>query len=319
MSLVSSGPGHEGHPCFPHAKERHPMTHYDEHVVGTGRRDTAPATPERAFTVRITNQHRQIDLSNHLSFESSEIADQPHTTDDVEHAHELLQADIELRDAVLTAGFDSILWNELVNELAAVGIGVVSAWIMSGEIYKHCSDLNRAVTPPARPFTADEREMLAADAVVAGLDLFREKGLVKGEWNPAAGACLSTYFIGACKLSLSNALRKRLSERSQHADTIPIAETDDFEDGYRTRLADRPQSVERTVLARLQAWAAFNKIPRVIVQKAVVYQAAGYSLVEIAELLSNEGNKIYTADAVRVMLKRQQKKSSEDQDGERHV
>jgi DNA-directed RNA polymerase specialized sigma24 family protein len=49
----------------------------------------------------------------------------------------------------------------------------------------------------AAGWTKDDRYQVATETVIAGMELFRERGLVQGQWNPQGGASLTTYAVGA--------------------------------------------------------------------------------------------------------------------------
>lgn len=61
---------------------------------------------------------------------------------------------------------------------------------------------------PMSGCSLDDLEELASDIVLAGFTLFVRKGLVGGEWSPARGASLATYFDGACRLVFRDQYQK---------------------------------------------------------------------------------------------------------------
>ncbi len=208
-----------------------------------------------------------------------------------------IQRDCELRDAILKQGFDSVVWSRLVGELAEYGVGVMSAWIRSGEIYGLCKKFSWNVTPLAPPPDDDERGSLAHDTVLDGLALFQRDGLIEKKWDSANGARLTTYFINACILSFPNNCRKITTARKRTP--LPV----DY-----TRF-DEPlaPSTDASVLSWMDAWAAFSDLPNNEIKKAVLYRALGYNFAEIAELFSAAGTPL-SPGAVRAKLTRQQKR-----------
>jgi DNA-directed RNA polymerase specialized sigma24 family protein len=65
---------------------------------------------------------------------------------------------------------------------------------------------------------AETRKELAGETAAAALVLFRQK-LIDGEWNPAGGRSLTSYFMGACLYAFPNVLRrwKRCEDRWKNA------------------------------------------------------------------------------------------------------
>ncbi|MFD8614651.1 hypothetical protein [Streptomyces sp. NPDC059631] len=110
-----------------------------------------------------------------------------------------LQADARIVDILRADDFQGPRYQKVTTRLMDYGWRTVSKWTASGEIFDHASRAGRPVTAhmTTPDWNADDRAEVATDTVIAGLDLFHEHGLVRGRWNPAGGASLSTYFVGA--------------------------------------------------------------------------------------------------------------------------
>ncbi|WP_328614755.1 hypothetical protein OHS18_43645 [Amycolatopsis sp. NBC_00355] len=209
-----------------------------------------------------------------------------------------MQRDCELRDAILRQGFDSVLWSRLAGELAEYGVGVITAWIHSGEIYALCKKFAWLVSPLAPPPDDDERGSLSHDTVLDGIALFQRDGLIKRKWDPTSGARLTTYFINACILSFPNNCRKIATARKYippPVDNTTLNEPMDL-------------AADGAVLDWMDAWSAFSDLPNNEIKKAVLYRALGYNFVEIAELFTASGTPT-TPGAVRAKINRQHRRS----------
>ncbi|WP_410646809.1 hypothetical protein [Amycolatopsis sp. cmx-4-54] len=239
------------------------------------------------------------------------VSGQGETLPLVQHDHELLVA---LREEE----FSGFVWSELSHRLAGYGLGVIGAWIVSGEIYQRATEKGRPVKPPSPPLTRDERVAIASDAVTMGIELFLKKGLVGKDWDPLRGARLSTYFIGACVLCFANQCRRQLAQRA-------LSDQDVFIPDFAWDAA--APSAERVALARLGLGTilapktkAKNKTtaqyPTDVVNLVVSYSVLGYASSEISDLISSETTR-YSASAVRKMLSSYRKQAKEQIEGGR--
>ncbi|EOD70529.1 hypothetical protein [Amycolatopsis vancoresmycina] len=207
--------------------------------------------------------------------------------------------DLELLCALEADGFDGLVWSELENRLAGYGVGVIGAWVGTGEIYRRATEKGRPVRPPRPPFSRDEQIELAYETVGAGIRLFQEQGLQDDGWRPDRGARLSTYFLGSCVLCFANACRKQLSARRRAEHDVFVAEFDWHE-------ASVP-SAERVALARMDVEAALTGklgkaakpgVPPDVARVVLNYLVLGYDATTIVELINSE-TATYTLKAVR--------------------
>ncbi|MFE3170653.1 hypothetical protein ACFXPA_05675 [Amycolatopsis sp. NPDC059090] len=207
-----------------------------------------------------------------------------------------LRADVELLEALREEGLDGFVWSELSHRLVSYGFSVLQAWLISGEIYDRSTRKGRPVKPPSRPFDQDERTIVAMDTVEEGTRLFRQKGIVDGDWDPSKGARLSTYFIGSCVLCFANVCRRQATARKRTELDI-FSSADEFES-----LGTSP-SAERTALGQLELREVLrNGVPGDVVSLVTMYHVYGYKPAEIADLVSTE-LVTYSAAKIRKILR----------------
>lgn len=118
-----------------------------------------------------------------------------------------LAADADLFESLRADGFTGPGWDYFANELARYGLAVISAWIRKGLIHTRCGARGIRATR-LDPAVAGDRTAVASianETVAEALVMFRDDVLARGKWDPAKGASLRTYFIGACLLRYPNA------------------------------------------------------------------------------------------------------------------
>jgi DNA-directed RNA polymerase specialized sigma24 family protein len=120
-----------------------------------------------------------------------------------------LAADGELLDVLLRQGYRGRDWIVFSRALAEYGYQVIFAWCLSGKILIECARKGFGVArKPPRPIDRDDASELAAETVAASLVYFRDRVLVPRIWEPARGASLKTFFVGACVLMFANVYRQ---------------------------------------------------------------------------------------------------------------
>jgi RNA polymerase sigma-70 factor (ECF subfamily) len=189
--------------------------------------------------------------------------------------------DRDLHKRISAANFTGPEYDKLANELAAYGIAVVTAWLMSGEMFQLCATHHRAVGP--RPITWTEHDVagLTNETVTFALIEFRSRGLAGTGWEYSEDAAsLKTYFVTGCVLAFPNVYRKWIRAEQNWHRLHDLRET--FDD-IPTESVGTPD-VATSVLCRQEAaagYASLSEKERLIVH----YELAGYSNTEIAELL----------------------------------
>ncbi|MFD5858770.1 hypothetical protein [Streptomyces chartreusis] len=110
-----------------------------------------------------------------------------------------LEVDGRIVERLRAESFRGPNYERFTQQLMEYALGAMIKWNASGLIFAKCRSVRRAVPPEKITCTWDyeERRDVAVDTVLSGHDLFREHGLLKGRWNAAKGACLTTYFVGA--------------------------------------------------------------------------------------------------------------------------
>ncbi|MGW2722385.1 RNA polymerase sigma factor [Streptomyces sp. NPDC001492] len=85
------------------------------------------------------------------------------------------------------AGWWSYSWRTMVK------------WTGNGEVFRRSRLAGRPVASDmiTTTWSQDDRHQVATEAVIGGMELFRERGLIQGGWNPHGGASLTTYAVGA--------------------------------------------------------------------------------------------------------------------------
>jgi len=117
-------------------------------------------------------------------------------------------ADRQLYDRLAARGFAGPEYAMFAGELAAYGIGICSAWLVTGLMFAHCARRGRPLPPPPGRWSSEDRSELVLETVAVALKHFREYALVRSGWTADGGASLKTYFIGSCVLSFPNVYRR---------------------------------------------------------------------------------------------------------------
>lgn len=219
-------------------------------------------------------------------------------------------ADRDLYDRLKAANFTGPEYDKFANELAAYAISVVTAWLVSGEMFKLCAIHHRAVGSRPSSWTQRDIDGLVDDTVTAALIEFRSRGLTGAGWEYSEdGASLTTYFLTGCVMAFPNVYRKweRVEERwhSVH----DLRET--FDD-IPTEAVGTPD-VATTVVQRQETAAGYANLSEK--ERLIVgYELAGYTNAEIAELLDMASPRAVEGALYR--LRRKANKRREQEGGE---
>ncbi|MCX5327930.1 MULTISPECIES: hypothetical protein [unclassified Streptomyces] len=114
-----------------------------------------------------------------------------------------LAVDARIVERLRAEGFLGPRYERLTQQLMEYALATMIKWNANGLIFVKSRRVSRPVPGEKITFAWNnqERRDVALDTVVSGHDLFREHGLIRGRWNPAQGACLTTYFVGAAVLA----------------------------------------------------------------------------------------------------------------------
>jgi DNA-directed RNA polymerase specialized sigma24 family protein len=187
-----------------------------------------------------------------------------------------LSADVELIDRLMWAGYDGPEWKLFRTALAQYGVAVLYRWTLSGRIFVECERKGLGALPRRKHHDRDDALGIAGETVARAFLFFRDRVLVKGVWDPARGASVRTYFVGACVLHFPNEYRRALGgERlGQHHSLAGEDDMAIWEGSY----FSRPD-------ARAELASDFRAIRDTKTREIVLLKADGYAEREIARML----------------------------------
>jgi DNA-directed RNA polymerase specialized sigma24 family protein len=201
---------------------------------------------------------------------------------------ERVQADFEVFDLLVERGVKGVLWEQIVEALAAYASEVLDPWIRTGVIYAQTS--HKLLGVPDWPAGRDRlacdqnyREEMIAHIVVRALEKL-QKGLRAGTgWNPRKGLSLASYFVTGCLHEFVYLFKKEHRWWTTHQ-----CELDDTSDEligsaglWDSRLGADPADIVTSRMAVLEHLAALSPVDRT----ALWANLSGYSNAEIAHLL----------------------------------
>lgn len=201
-------------------------------------------------------------------------------------------------------GFQGPEWLQYAGELARYGSAVLDSWLRTQKIVHQCRRKGWRIQVPPDGWSDDHaRKALADDTVVAGLKLFRYKGLICGGWNPEGGASLKTYFLGACVLVFPDENKKyctALERRQEHLERLQELDED--------RTGDTSPDPAETLAIRVESSetrAIFDTL-REQEKQALELQAEGYTYEQIGQLMAEREGKPhpFSRDQVRGWARR---------------
>ncbi|USX49078.1 ECF-type sigma factor [Lentzea sp. HUAS12] len=120
-----------------------------------------------------------------------------------------LQGDAELCRRLRELKYQGPEWEEFVDALTSYGIARLRLLISTGVIFEEDTVFGRTQRYSGLLDQPGEADELIDDVVLAGFAIFVRKGLVGRQWDPAKGASLTTYFMGACKLAFRDVYQAR--------------------------------------------------------------------------------------------------------------
>jgi len=212
-----------------------------------------------------------------------------------------LAVDRDLHDRLALDEFRGPEYRQFANELAAYGLAVVRAWLLSGEMFQRCAARHRSVGSRPTGWTDHDVGGLANDCVTAALTEFQNRALVGAGWEYSEdGASVKTYFITGCIYAFPNVYRAwERSSRRWHRVHDPRESFDDV-----TSESLGTQDVATTAVHRVEAAEAVAAMSETE-QFIVYYELLGFTNAEIRELLQMK-----SARAVEGALYRLQQKAT---------
>jgi DNA-directed RNA polymerase specialized sigma24 family protein len=208
-----------------------------------------------------------------------------------------LHADEQLRLRLAQTGYAGPDYARFAGELAAYGLAICEAWLVTGLMFAQCRRHGRDAGAPPTDWSADDRCELALETVALALKGFRDRALIRGDWSVHHGASLRTYFVGSCILAFPNVYRAWRRERRHWGYT-------DLDEQAVSMLADTQPGPEDVVLSELGLRAELSNVDTRTAM-ALSLAAQGYSHEEIAEVVQT------TARAVEALLYRHRRRSRE--------
>ncbi len=222
-----------------------------------------------------------------------------------------LQADRELVERLQEDGFDGEEYGVFKAALASYGYPVLLAWIRCREIYRLTYEIGRPVKCSDElkehlSRDADDRQELAMEVVARALVHFRERALMQGTWDPAGGASLTTFFVGAAVQVFSNVFTVWSRQYYRGRDQVRIEDVE-LDDRLDDDPADRVCMLETFLEALASAGSSKNPERLRYALAARLVQDAQYR--EIAEDLGATADTIeQVEDAIKKQVYRWREK-----------
>lgn len=138
-----------------------------------------------------------------------------------------LAGDIELYELLKAQEFSGKDYDDFELEIMSYGFATVRKWIRNDELIAHCKRAGFRGVPTQeevslQQLSIDEIRIMAIDIVTDAVLAFREEALIGGQWKPEKNASLRTYFVGRCKKTSVDFLRKLARQRRIEKLTISI-------------------------------------------------------------------------------------------------
>jgi hypothetical protein len=202
-----------------------------------------------------------------------------------------LAGDAVLVTALREAGFAGPDFDYVQDELIRYGLAVLAGWMRRGSIASMCAQKRLRGVPPEvdRQFDYDTALELAGESVARAVDPFREKVLLPGMWDPRRGAALKTFFVGQCLIQFVDVAKTWVRHE------LPVFERDVELQPEQDR-TEHARAVEDDVIRDRMAHSALAAVARPEARRALVMQAMGYTVPDIARDLE------MTVKAVERML-----------------
>jgi DNA-directed RNA polymerase specialized sigma24 family protein len=188
-------------------------------------------------------------------------------------------ADMELVALLARHGYSGPLYEDFERRLYGYGRAVLLAWLRTGEIFVRCHSRSFRLGKPPQPFTDDDRAHLADHTLAAALPAFRQRALIEGEWNPAGGAALTTYFVSGLPVHFPNVYRSWCRQTRREADWQSRIEPEpDFADIPDTTFTNDPLNLyllRETVREQLRGLDATTRSVLILRYEGLTYAEIG--------------------------------------------
>ncbi|MEV6695065.1 hypothetical protein AB0M35_26680 [Micromonospora sp. NPDC051196] len=171
------------------------------------------------------------------------------------------QAELRLRDLLELSGFRGPLWDTVAAAATSYCLATVTAWLTAMHVPRPCELDRRAWAQLEKPWARADALRVAGQVASNAVAHFRDRRLAWGSWRIEDGTSLVTELLDACAVALPQALRASATRR------VPAPH------GTRMRRPDDGDPVP---------------------QSAAILRTAGYSRVEVAEVLGLSGPEAVT-------------------------
>jgi len=189
-------------------------------------------------------------------------------------------------------------WGTFARALAEYGFEVFRAWGRAGVlrqmVARHGGVMGLSRLPEGLTLDEDDADALSAELNMTSIETFRRTLMNPARtWRLDGGASLKTYYVGRCLLDLP-VVYYRWRKREAPLNAVDI----DGVDADPTPRVE-PPSVQADRRAKIVAL-----IPDSLTRSMFVLQDEGYSLTEIAEMLSAGTGENVTESMVRTRMTR---------------
>lgn len=199
-----------------------------------------------------------------------------------------LAADVELIGALMCVQYAGADWLKFREALARYGVAVLCKWILNGQIFRECAAKGFGAIKRRRRVDEDEALGIAGETVAHAIQFFREKVLIPAVWDPAKGASVRTYFVGACILHFPNIYRQVQGGERLEGRLVQ----DDDEGVPHANLADVRRFSRPDEVAELMRH--YDRLPDEETKVMVRERAEGYTDAEIGERLKTTRKAVET-------------------------
>jgi hypothetical protein len=117
-----------------------------------------------------------------------------------------LRVDMLLHQHFRERGLADGVSKMVLNQLLGYGLGYVKGLVWSGGIFASSRRQGRGVRQQTVP--PHDVEDLSSEVVWDGFEMFRDRGLLSGNWSPFDGLSLKQYYANSCVLAFPNTYRK---------------------------------------------------------------------------------------------------------------
>ncbi|HMR94841.1 MAG TPA: hypothetical protein PKE05_04845 [Microthrixaceae bacterium] len=194
-------------------------------------------------------------------------------------------------------------WRELAAALLEYGYAVFLAWTVTGQVRGMAARHGRGGVwgierlPERLRLPEDQAHDLVMDLLLVSVDRFRVRTLMAGRWSAIGGASLTTFFVGRCLMELPDVYeqwdRKQVRTFGLRGDGVHV------DDGRFSTNPAEPAIDAATLDDIFDGGANTDEEVRAMFE----LQHCGYSLTEIAEMLSAAGHQA-TEASVRTRMSR---------------